>query len=493
MLRTAALFFAAASTVDALTVTVGVRLSSDAALWLEQTAIAVSNPTSSRYGEKVPKATLEAFLAPSQERIAAINKWIHTSTGLTAEWSSTREFLTVQTVSWVEAEALDRTAPTTHVDYLHVEDEDAPTARSPLAHRASSSAGGGTRPQVTPQVIWKYLDIDWPSYETLEARVGVASPFDEVLSTDNVKAFQSKYGVGGAKIDASTAQACSGGEFPASEPELDMDMCAGTAPNATCSYYCGPKGHSQNFCKALLDYLVWAGSDPDAPAVHTFSYGDQNCQDAVRAKMETQLQKLATQRITTLWAAGDACGTHGLTKALYPASSPWATSVGGVQLKDASANATLESWGCKGLLSFDGTGGGFDPRATPGNYSSSAVSAYLSKVKMKSGYKTTGRAFPDISAFASDVCVSDSCGSAGTSAATPISSGVIALLNAARAAANKTNVGFPNHLFYAHPEAFTDVTEGSGNGYPMAAGWDPSTGLGVPQVEKLKKIVLALP
>ena len=43
------------------------------------------------------------------------------------------------------------------------------------------------------------------------------------------------------------------------------------------------------------------------------------------------------------------------------------------------------------------------------------------------------------------------------------------------------------------PQAMRDVAAGKGNGYPVGVGWDPVTGLGVPQAEKLRKIVMALP
>ena len=46
-------------------------------------------------------------------------------------------------------------------------------------------------------------------------------------------------------------------------------------------------------------------------------------------------------------------------------------------------NATLESWGCGGLLSIDGTGGGFDPKATQGAYAANATKAYLASAKIK--------------------------------------------------------------------------------------------------------------
>ena len=98
-----------------------------------------------------------------------------------------------------------------------------------------------------------------------------------------------------------------GGGGGGKEPPLHKQ-----APNASIDYYCGPKGHSQQFCHALLDYLVWAYETTDAPLVHSFSYGvpGRQCKDEIRVAIDTELQKLATRRVTTLWASGCAAPTH---------------------------------------------------------------------------------------------------------------------------------------------------------------------------------------
>jgi tripeptidyl-peptidase I len=78
----------------------------------------------------------------------------------------------------------------------------------------------------------------------------------------------------------------------------------------------------------------------------------------------------------------------------------------------------------------------------------------------------------------------------GTSAATPVFAGTLALLNAARFAEGLPFVGFANPLLYSiasAPGAFYDITVGSNNcaaftccadGYYTASGWDAVTGLG---------------
>lgn len=103
----------------------------------------------------------------------------------------------------------------------------------------------------------------------------------------------------------------------------------------------------------------------------------------------------------------------------------------------------------------------------------------------------------------------------GTSAAAPVTAAIIALLNDARLRAGKPALGFINPLLYLIGSgALNDITTGGSigcNGYsyqsgaavpgssiiPYAswnatAGWDPVTGLGTPNFEKLKALVLSI-
>lgn len=103
--------------------------------------------------------------------------------------------------------------------------------------------------------------------------------------------------------------------------------------------------------------------------------------------------------------------------------------------------------------------------------------------------------------------------SGGTSAAAPVVASIIGLLNDARFRAGKPSLGFINPALYALGwTGLNDITLGqsigcngvsiqSGQPVPGAsiipwatwnatAGWDPVTGLGTPDFEKLKKLVL---
>ena len=84
----------------------------------------------------------------------------------------------------------------------------------------------------------------------------------------------------------------------------------------------------------------------------------------------------------------------------------------------------------------------------------------------------------------------------GTSAASPVFASVIALLNDRLAARGKKPLGFLNPFLYSDVgmAALNDVSSGSNpgcgtSGFPAKKGWDPVTGLGTPDFEKLASAV----
>ena len=117
--------------------------------------------------------------------------------------------------------------------------------------------------------------------------------------------------------------------------------------------------------------------------------------------------------------------------------------------------------------------------------SQDAVATYLQNAGLPpaSSYNATGRAFPDVSAIGMNFWIY--CGGlptevGGTSAATPTFAGIISLLNDARLAAGKKQLGFVNPLLYAHPEVFTDIMNGhnTGMGGCQTDGFDSVKGWG---------------
>lgn len=112
----------------------------------------------------------------------------------------------------------------------------------------------------------------------------------------------------------------------------------------------------------------------------------------------------------------------------------------------------------------------------------------------------TVRGYPDISANGANyvVAVDGSLSLVyGTSASSPVVGSIITLINEQRIAAGKSVVGFINPVLYENPDALNDITSGGNEGcgtagFTAVEGWDPVTGLGTPDYEKLLSVWLAL-
>ncbi|CRG89939.1 tripeptidyl-peptidase I [Talaromyces islandicus] len=273
------------------------------------------------------------------------------------------------------------------------------------------------------------------------------------------------------------------------------------------------------------EYLL-SQSTESLPQVISNSYGDDEqsvpFQYAVRTCSLIGLMGL--RGITVLESSGDlgvgsgCLSNDGKNKTqfepIFPATCPYVLSVGG------TVSVTPEE-------AWSASSGGFSnyfPRAW---YQEVAVESYLrheispaTKKYYESYTNFAGRGFPDVSAHSLTpdyqvIYAGKPAGSGGTSAAAPVFAGIIALLNDARLAAGKPALGFLNPFFYfLGYKGLNDITLGQAvgcngingqSGEPVPGGgiipwatwnategWDPVTGLGTPNFQKLKEIVLSL-
>jgi len=253
------------------------------------------------------------------------------------------------------------------------------------------------------------------------------------------------------------------------------------------------------------------------------------------ARVNTEFQKIGLRGVSLFVASGDS-GANGRSDGLctgtklhasFPGSSPYVTAVGATMLQDPqfkleNAPKACSSMGRGYACASGGTevavsseeagftsGGGFSTYTAMPAYQSNAVNQYLKnmagKLPPQSYFNASNRAYPDISAMGNNFLIyMDMAGGwspvGGTSAATPTISGVAARLNDVSYKKTGKPLGFLNPLLYQmhqqSPEAFTDVTTGSNRctedgcfasckGYSAAEGWDPVTGLGTPNADKM--------
>ncbi|EIW75859.1 tripeptidyl peptidase A [Coniophora puteana RWD-64-598 SS2] len=252
------------------------------------------------------------------------------------------------------------------------------------------------------------------------------------------------------------------------------------------------------------DYIL---NQTDVPQTISTSYGDS--EETVPFSYADRVCKsfaaLGARGVSLLFGSGDGgvgllysamnqtCHRNNGSDApaflpMFPSSCPYVTSVGAtIGIPEAAANFS---------------GGGFSNYWGRPSYQQSHVDSYLSELgdKYAGMYNASGRAYPDVSAQGVNYLVyiaGQPHNVSGTSAATPAFAAIVSMLNDARLRAGKSSLGFLNPILYGNASvALNDVTEGNNPGcatpgFNATKGWDPVTGLGTPNFEKLKDVVMS--
>jgi tripeptidyl-peptidase-1 len=243
--------------------------------------------------------------------------------------------------------------------------------------------------------------------------------------------------------------------------------------------------------------------------------------------------KLGLQGITVIFASGDngAAGVRqtcldpatgqntnsskGNFNPSFPSTCPYVTSVGGTQVRpNASvldAEVALEFILSNGNASRSlSSGGGFSNVFPAPAYQYHHTKAYLnnkatpySNLSVGPDIHTAGRGYPDVAlnAGAHPVPINGEFRKIyGTSAASPVFASIIAKINDVRLSMGKNTVGFVNPVLYSKSHLMNDVYQGQNYGcgqtefaFQATSGWDPVTGLGTPDFERLVGLFKNLP
>jgi len=216
-------------------------------------------------------------------------------------------------------------------------------------------------------------------------------------------------------------------------------------------------------------------------------------------------QATTQQGITILSSSGDAGATDyadlqgkhlsSVATTSFPADDPWVTSVGGTTLTNNGSTFSESAWNSGGGAS----GGGFSRFFKTPAYQQALPAATQSQLNNRRGV-------PDVSADADPstglavYAQGQWIEAGGTSASAPLWAGIVAIAN--QMAGHP--LGFINPTLYklatssAYGQDFFDITIGDNTngrahvtGYPAVQGWDPVTGLGSPNAEKLIPDLLA--
>jgi kumamolisin len=348
----------------------------------------------------------------------------------------------------------------------------------------------------------------------------------------DVNTYRSCFGATGTALKIHNA----GSIKPIVESSLDAMVASMVAPKlAGFDLWVHPlsesddDGDAEGFLQLLAQPVQATANGAKLPTVISVSYGtcesDVSPFTAARTLVERQLTATAALGITTVVAAGDtgssACA-RGVSpskltsadkkpQASWPATSPWVLAVGGTNLTLDAQNAVASTgpWNDTVYPSpFTRTAGGGGGQSTfeKRPWWQPAQSFASSKYRM----------VPDVAAFADEspgypiVCsggVKSCTGSGqsiafvgGTSAAAPLTAGMIALWAQQAHTQGLPKPGFVPPLLYAtarrNPEAFLDVTDGSnalfgGSCCPARPGFDLATGWGSPMANTVAGLLAA--
>ena len=195
-------------------------------------------------------------------------------------------------------------------------------------------------------------------------------------------------------------------------------------------------------------------------------------------------KKFAAQGQNYFQAAGDSGAYTAGSQYVWPADSAYVTTVGGTDLQ---VTAPGGSWASETAW-VDGGGGFYTPDAIP----IPAWQKLAGVINSTNEGSTKYRNAPDVAAEANfnfySCADQEPCetGWGGTSFATPMWAGFMALVNQQAVANGHPTLGFVNPTIYAlgvgtdYDTLFHDITKGN-NGYPAVKGYDLATGWGSPK------------
>jgi kumamolisin len=263
-----------------------------------------------------------------------------------------------------------------------------------------------------------------------------------------------------------------GGDCDDTEQTLDMTQAIGMAPGlASLVMYIGS-----------TDTAIISAMTTHSPLPTTIgcSWG---WTPADASTLDPYFEKMAAQGQNFFAASGDS-STWSSSNEAWPADDANVVSVGGTDLTTASAAGPWAS-----ETAWSDSGGGISPDSIP-IPSWQKLSGVINSSNKGS---TTLRNGPDVSAnanFTFYVCADQKACTAneygGTSFATPMWAGYIALVNQQLASDGKSTIGFINPTIYAqnvtssYDTDFHDITSGTSGSYSAVVGYDLVTGWGSP-------------
>ena len=374
---------------------------------------------------------------------------------------------------------------------------------------------------VTPQLLRQHYNITTTRGNNLTSQA-VYEIIQQTASLADLSVFlqqfhlpaQTTAAIYGGHVNDAACSAAKGGLDNCIEANLDLQYIIAIGEGVPTIY------HYWTGVDPWLDWLLALNSGRFRLAdVYSISYISYEYQFST-SYMQTwnnEMLKLAARGVTVVAASGDdgVSGYHLRDRGwrgyypMFPASSPYVLTIGGTagpQMGAPEVACQIDNY-CNVT-----SGGGFSRLAATPTYQNEAVGSYFAGLSLQqqpvSGYNAAGRGYPDISALATNyLIVADRklISVAGTSASAPVVAGMISLLNSQLLSQGRPKLGWMHPLLYQNADRFvSDVVQGDNKcsadparcslqGFYATRGWDPVTGLGVLDFDRLQKFLIGTP
>jgi kumamolisin len=307
---------------------------------------------------------------------------------------------------------------------------------------------------------------------------------DDLANLSDLDKFASKFGLPAFDSLLTVKRDANWGtpEKAQGEAVLDLEILHSVAPNAKLVVYLSAPdfGHSDRaFDQMVTDHPgsiiseSLGSCEPDTPS------GARNNYTAIQ-------DRAVALGISHFVASGDngayTCGTDQEPAGSFPSTLPTVTSIGGTTVFESQQGVYFKEYAWGSPLDESGSGGGASQfyatpdyqknEAQPGAHGMRQVPDVAANADPSTGFH--------IIFGGQDVQVG------GTSAATPLWAGIVALINQDLKQKGLREVGFANPALYwmgensskLSPKPFHDVIAGNNLFYDAGTGWDFATGWG---------------
>ncbi|KAH9018944.1 subtilisin-like protein [Lactarius pseudohatsudake] len=461
--------------------------------------IEVSSPGHPKHGKHLSREDVAELVAPPSDVLELANAWLD-HYGVHPSTISTNTAATVlRTLSYglpaALVEHVQSVAPTTHFGVprtLRQEPfirRDRPTTEQTKVPGGDPGTVLSSRDKyVTPSFLRTFYKTS--TYVPLAAGwnlLGIAGYHGDWPNLDDLRQFMNRYRFDATDATYRVVQIKGGGynpNNPSNEANLNMQYTSAIAYPTTHIFY--STGSSATLGDPILstpysipEYIV----PPD--------YARHVCDLFAR---------LGARGASVLFSSGnDGVGrgnclvkdSSGNSRVqflpTFPSTCPWVTSVGGTTGYNPEIAASF-------------SGGGFSVLFPRPPYQNNFVPSFLRNLgnQYDDFYNPGGRGVPDIALQATEfpIVIKNVIREvSGTSCSAPIAAGIISLLNDYRISNGKSPLGFLNVLLYGIClGGLNDITFGSNpgcntDGFSAVPGWDPVTGLGSLDFERLVAIL----